>query len=117
MWETVVSNALGGRRGQEALAELEAALLALPEPKLVEGHLAAEGGVCAVGAFVAHRKAQADGADLAAVIEAMSVGVSCWCGHGREAHKGGACTGKLWEDRPCRCTEYEPREEAIDETA
>lgn len=121
MWNTIVSRALGGRRGQEALAELEAALLELPAPRLVEGHLAADGAVCAVGAFVAHRRAQKEGVDIATVIDAMAAGLSCWCGHGRGAHEGGRCSGtrRVWrgEDRPCSCDCYEPETEDAFETA
>jgi hypothetical protein len=57
MWKTIVSRALAGKRGQRALAEFEEALLALPERKLVEGTLASEEGVCAVGALVALKRA------------------------------------------------------------
>jgi len=122
LWETVVSNALGGRRGQEALAAMEDALLALPEPKLIEGHLAADGAVCAVGALVAHRKAAREGVDIAAVIDAMSDGVQCWCGHGRASHVAGSCSAmtKPWgsqDERPCGCEEYEPDTEDGSETA
>jgi hypothetical protein len=83
LWETTVSTALGGRRGQEALAAMEAALLALPECKLVEGHLAAEGGVCAVGAYVAHRRAEQEHVDIAA------------SGGGRDLD------GRTWNEMPC----------------
>lgn len=133
LWESNVSRALGGRRGQQALAEMEAALLALPEPKLVEGHLAIDGGVCAIGAYVAHKKAQAEGVEIAAVIEAMSMEVRCWCGHGKAAHGDNGhghqeCSGtrKTWisrsklenpidteigryVDRPCDCDNYAPQ--------
>jgi hypothetical protein len=112
LWETVVSNALGGRKGQAQLAEMEAALLALPEPRLIEGHLAADGAVCAVGAFVAARRAADQGVDLAAVIEAMGATVPCYCGHTREEHTDGKCNGKGYEGRPCYCDdEYEPEED------
>lgn len=51
-WQVCVTS----KRGQAALRRLEAALLALPRPRLIEGHLAtAEGDVCAVGAYVAFR--------------------------------------------------------------
>jgi hypothetical protein len=44
-----------GRKGQAALRALEAALVALPRPRLVAGQLVtAEGDVCAVGALKAH---------------------------------------------------------------
>ena len=117
LWEQVISRALGGRRGQEALAGLEEALLALPEPKLIEGHLAHDGQVCAIGAYVAHRRAQREGVDMRAVVEAMSADLKCWCGHGRGAHVDGACTGKRWEGRLCGCTEFEVDYEGPDETA
>jgi hypothetical protein len=71
LWERVVSNALGGQRGQAALAEIEAALMALPRPRLVDGALADEDEVCAVGAFVAHRRAKREGTDTATVIKEM----------------------------------------------
>lgn len=71
LWDTIVSNALAGRRGQEALAELEEALLALPAPRLVQGHLASGGEVCAVGAYVARRRAQEARVGIENVIAAM----------------------------------------------
>jgi hypothetical protein len=121
MWQQTLSRALGGRRGQEALAAMEAALLELPEHKLIEGHLAADGGVCAVGAFVAHRQAEQEGADLQAVIETMSAGTLCWCGHDREAHPDGEeqCTGrKKWNpDGRCPCDCWDPYEADAVETA
>lgn len=48
--------ALTGQRGIAALRELEAALVALPEPELVLGSLARDGKVCAVGAMIVQRK-------------------------------------------------------------
>lgn len=68
-WERIVSRALAGKRGQRALAEFEEALVALPEPKLIEGNLASDEGVCAVGALVAHKLAKRDGLAMA---EAMA---------------------------------------------
>lgn len=76
LWETIVGRTLAGRRGQAALAELEAALLALPEQKLIAGHLACEGQVCAVGAYVARQRAQADGVSIRHKIFEMSQGVT-----------------------------------------
>lgn len=43
--------AITGRKGIAALRELEAALLALPEPKLASGAICRDGVVCAVGAL------------------------------------------------------------------
>jgi hypothetical protein len=71
MWKTIVSRALAGKRGQRALAEFEEALLALPERKLVEGTLASEEGVCAIGALVALKRAKRDGIEMAEAIAAM----------------------------------------------
>jgi len=67
LWESAVANALAGRRGQAALADLEAALLALPEHRLIESHLAKDGEVCAVGALVLANRCAA-GEDRAAVL-------------------------------------------------
>lgn len=67
LWERAVVNALSGRRGQAALADLETALLALPEPRLIEGALARDGEVCAVGALVLTNRCAA-GEDRAAVL-------------------------------------------------
>ncbi len=107
LWEGVVSSALGGRKGQAALAAMESALVALPEPRLIRDHIAADGAVCAVGALVAHQRAMAEDVDLATVIEAMSAGAQCWCGHARDKHTDGACSGKGWQDKPCDCDNYE----------
>lgn len=111
LWEATVSRALGGRRGQQALAELETALLELPEPSLIEGHLAYGGATCAVGALVAHRRAQQEGVDIGAAIETISGGVECGlCGHGRGQHEGSGCNGRHSQDRPCSCTMFDPSE-------
>lgn len=58
LYAQATKNALKGKRGQAALKELEEALLALPDKALIEGQLFSEenGGVCAVGAMVVHRK-------------------------------------------------------------
>lgn len=72
MWEQIVSRALGSERGQRALAEFEEALLALPEKKLIEGHLASDEGVCLVGAYVANRRAKAEGLEMAEAIASIA---------------------------------------------
>lgn len=59
LWETAVSNALAGKRGQAALADLEAALLDLPEHRLIHGAVAKEGEVCAIGALVLAKRTEA----------------------------------------------------------
>lgn len=47
--------ALRGKRGRAVLRELEAALLAMPQPRLALGTLVADGEVCALGALAVHR--------------------------------------------------------------
>jgi hypothetical protein len=52
LWEANQERSIKGRKGQAALRELEAALLALPEKQLIADELEnAEGQVCAVGAL------------------------------------------------------------------
>jgi len=117
LWDQIVSNALSGRRGQAALAELEEALLALPEKKLVEGHLAAEGSVCAVGAFVAAQKAKREGLDFAAAVEALNeAALDCWCGHSKAAHHSAPCSGERWDGGTCTCSGYDPEYEGAHDT-
>jgi len=60
LWNASVNRHLGGAKGQQALRDLRAALLALPEPRLIEGRLADERGcVCTVGALALHRRTTA----------------------------------------------------------
>lgn len=59
LWEQAVANALAGKRGQAALAELEVALVALPEKRLIDSRLAWKGEVCAVGALVLAKRCAA----------------------------------------------------------
>lgn len=87
LWSANVDRALAGKRGKKALAELREALLALPEKRLIEGALCTVGrrpnpdelegdrrwvaqeleakieeqgeGVCAIGAFLWHKKVKA----------------------------------------------------------
>lgn len=60
LWRHNLKRALVSTRGQKALAELEEALLALPEKKLIAGKMAwPSGAVCAIGAFALHKMLQA----------------------------------------------------------
>jgi hypothetical protein len=60
LWQANCDRSLHGKSGQRALRDLEAALLALPDKRLIVGLLTDdEGGVCAVGAY-----AQYKGVDL-----------------------------------------------------
>lgn len=52
LWEANQERCIRGRKGQAALYELEAALLALPEKRLITDELEnAAGDVCAIGAL------------------------------------------------------------------
>jgi hypothetical protein len=56
LWRASVVRARAGRRGQAVLAEMEAALLALPAKRLIEGAVSRDGEVCAIGALAVHRR-------------------------------------------------------------
>lgn len=88
LWQKRIELALAGRRGKKALADLKAALEALPEKRLIEGALCTVGGdragkyglpedliaqgpgVCAMGAYLWHQKVKA-GMDPAAAFESL----------------------------------------------
>lgn len=54
LWEANQERSLKSRKGQAALRRLEAALLALPEPKLISDAIEADGLVCGLGALAKH---------------------------------------------------------------
>jgi hypothetical protein len=70
-WATLLGGPHDGEVRALEFAEVEEALLALPERKLVEGTLASEEGVCAIGALVALKRAKRDGIEMAEAIAAM----------------------------------------------
>jgi hypothetical protein len=57
LWQANCRRSIAGKQGQEELRELHAALIALPDKRLVHGELVSEDGeeVCAIGAY-ARRK-------------------------------------------------------------
>ena len=57
LWQANCDRSLAGRKGQTSLRQLEAALMALPKKRLVAHAVACEGDVCAVGAYLALRRA------------------------------------------------------------
>jgi hypothetical protein len=75
LWEANAQRALSGKRGKQALRDLREALLALPEPVLIEGALCTVNpqlrndqygevsehgeGVCAIGAYLWHKRVKA----------------------------------------------------------
>src|SRR5678815_2196005 len=54
LWEANQERSLKSRKGQAALRRLEAALLALPEPKLIADAIESDGMVCGLGALAKH---------------------------------------------------------------
>lgn len=54
-WRGAVHSALNGKRGQDFLKEMLAALDALPEKKLIKHDLIDDGGVCAIGSVGVYR--------------------------------------------------------------
>lgn len=122
MWESIVGNALSGRHGQELLAGMEAALLALPEKKLISSHLALDGQVCAVGAYAAMKKAEELRVDIQTAIDKMDEESWCTCRHRRVTHAGGGpCSAMAHrygreKDEPCTCERFEADTESDYET-
>lgn len=56
LWNANCRRSLKGKAGQRALREFEAALLALPEKRLIHGSLTDdEGGVCAIACYAQHK--------------------------------------------------------------
>ncbi len=56
LWQGNCKRSLKGKDGQAELKELRAALLALPEKRLIHGSLIdADGEVCAVGAYARYK--------------------------------------------------------------
>lgn len=125
LWWANIERALNGKKGQAALRDLEEALIALPEKKLVRGHIAKlDGSVCAVGALIVHKRVTA-GEAREAVLAEFATKEECHCGHARSEHEADAeCGGKRhnWnthEDRPCSCDAYDEyiEEDSGDATA
>ena len=64
-WEGRVKAVMKGRPAQVAFRQMEAALLALPERRLITGAICAEdGGVCALGAWALHQGGEYSEIDL-----------------------------------------------------
>ncbi len=94
LWRSNVERSLAGREGQQALRDLEAAMLALPEPRLIGRRLVKGDDVCANGALVAYRRA-ARGQSREAVLAQMreETAFACdTCWHVKAVH-GLTCAG------------------------
>jgi len=124
LWWANCVRATRGKRGKAAIAALRAALLALPAPRLIEGHLATTtGDVCAVGAYVAAQRT-AQGKPRQQVLQELataSAGPCSTCWHSAKYHDATGCTrchyllingDMFWRDKPERwrppCTGYVP---------
>lgn len=56
LWQANCRRSIKGTRGQRELRELEAALVALPEKRLIHGELTDDsGGVCAIACYAKHK--------------------------------------------------------------
>lgn len=56
LWDANCRRSIRGKDGQRELRELEAALLALPEKRLIHGALTDDdGGVCAIACYAKHK--------------------------------------------------------------
>ena len=56
LWDANCRRSIKGKAGQSELRELEAALLALPDKRLIRGSLTDdEGGVCAIACYAKHK--------------------------------------------------------------
>lgn len=86
LWWANVERAIQGKRGQKALRELFGALETMPEKRLVEGHLVKEGDVCAVGAYVVHRRVTAGTSREQVLHELAMEHARCQCWHGMNSH-------------------------------
>lgn len=71
LWQSNCDRSLLGRRGQNALRELEAALLALPDKRLIAGELDNGDDCCAVGALARTKETLIDSDDP------EEVGIAC----------------------------------------
>lgn len=58
LYQANTERALKGKRGKAFLRELEAALLALPQKRLIEGRICLAGEVCAMGALALKRRVE-----------------------------------------------------------
>jgi hypothetical protein len=97
LWHANLQRAIKGKRGQRDLRTLEAALLALPAHRLIEGYIARGDEVCAVGAFALQRRVE-KGEDREAVLAELREATTVYCNrcshpeHDHHAHESG-CEG------------------------
>lgn len=72
LWLKAVDRATYSKRGQQALRELEQALLAIPDRRLAYEHISLDGQVCAIGAYAAWKRQQdSPSKDRSTIIETL----------------------------------------------
>lgn len=89
-WEANVERSIKGRKGQQALRDLRDALLAMPEKRLIRDEFATpDGEVCAIGAAVAYKRAQAKGIPITeAAKELAQEDPDSWDGYTKNPETG-----------------------------
>lgn len=96
LYRANLERSLAGRRGQAALRDLEAALLELPEKRLIYGHVVKDGDVCANGALIAYqatKKGLTREEALAQMAEETAPAcATCWDQKAAHPVGGGPCT-------------------------
>lgn len=95
LWNANIERSIKGKKGQAVLRDLREALLELPQPRLINGYIAAGNEVCAVGALVLKRrvsKGEARG-EVLKELERL-VKPYCECSHSIDEHEDGTghCT-------------------------
>jgi hypothetical protein len=76
LWRGAVNSAIKGKRGQQFLRELAAAMDAMPEKVLISGELQVDGQYCALGVVGAARGLPMDGIDLDRDVMARLFGIA-----------------------------------------
>lgn len=71
LWNNALQRHVRGPNGQSWLRQIEAALLALPNQRLIEGAICLDGEVCAVGAVILHKRMTQDGMERDAALADM----------------------------------------------
>lgn len=96
IWRANMARSLAGKRGKQALADLEAALLGLPEKRLIAHHLVKGDDVCGNGALVEYRRSRKLRLSREEVLELMreETRPACSdCYHPKPVHGLAGCKG------------------------
>lgn len=119
-----MARSLAGKNGQQALRDLEWALLGLPEKRLIGHHLVKKDEVCANGALVEFRRSRRLNQSREEVLAQMREETAPACSHcwHQKAQHGLTCSGcdkKIaewivpdhlplhpWEQEPVQCPGY-----------